>query len=120
MTRIAQNTILFAVVLTGFLAITLILARAEEETDVGIPCGDPGAEYRSENCPHLPPKPVASSWRPWQEIWQCNDLRVTVTGNAPGMVNYDIAGSVWGGINFTFDGPRHQLYTGQWQCALVR
>jgi len=66
----------------------------------------------------MPPKPVR--FQPWQEVWQCNDLRVTVTGPAPGTVNYDIAGSIWGGINFTFDGPRHQLYKGQWPCAFVR
>jgi len=71
-----------------------------------------------EPCANEHPRPVR--FRPWQEIWQCNDLRVTVTSNAPGIVKYDIAGSIWGGINFTFDGPRHQLYKGAWPCALVR
>jgi hypothetical protein len=66
------------------------------------------------------PRPAQYRFRPWQEIWQCNDLRVTVTGNAPGTVNYDIAGSIWGGINFTFDGPRHQLYKGAWPCVPLR
>jgi len=64
--------------------------------------------------------PEYTAFRPWQEAWQCNDLRVTVTSPQLGIVNYDIAGSIWGGINFTFDGPRHQLYKGQWPCTLIR
>jgi len=76
------------------------------------------ANDNQSSCDDLVPQPVR--FRPWQEVWQCNDLRVTITSNAPGMINYDIAGSILGGINFTMDGPRHQLYKGQWPCALVR
>jgi len=47
------------------------------------------------------PQPAPARFRPWQMAWQCNDLRVTVTGQGPNTVNYDIAGTIWGGINFT-------------------
>jgi len=47
------------------------------------------------------PHPKPAAFRRWQMAWQCNDLRVTVTGQADGVINYDIAGTVWGGINFT-------------------
>ena len=97
-------------------------ARAECEAQV-TDLHDTPAERRANIAECLEqhrPKPRPVAFRPWQEVWQCNDLRVTVTSNAPGMVNYDIAGSIWGGINFTFDGPRHQLYKGAWPCALVQ
>jgi hypothetical protein len=46
--------------LASVLAIASIPAHAQtSETDTGIPCGDPGNEYRSSDCPHLPPKPPA-------------------------------------------------------------
>jgi hypothetical protein len=46
--------------------------------------------------------PRAVRWQPRQEVWQCNDIRVTWTNTAPGVINYDIGGTVWGGINFTY------------------
>jgi hypothetical protein len=46
-------------------------------------------------------KPVRIRFQPWQMAWQCNDLRVTVTGQDPNTVNYDIGGTILGGINFT-------------------
>jgi hypothetical protein len=33
--------------------------------------------------------------------WQCNDVRVTITGRAPLSVEYDIGGMIWGGSRFT-------------------
>jgi hypothetical protein len=47
-------------------------------------------------------KPVAV-WRPWQEIWQCNDIRLTVTSRREGVIEYDIGGSIWGGSRFVVD-----------------
>ena len=48
------------------------------------------------------PKPATYRFRPRQEIWQCNDIRVTWTEPEPGVINYDIGGTIWGGINFTY------------------
>jgi hypothetical protein len=76
-------------------------------------------EARAEDIDDAPP-PARVRFQPWQEAWQCNDLRVTVTSPAPGIINYDIAGTIWGGINFTFNGPQHQLYKGAWPCVFVR
>jgi len=77
------------------------------------PIADEFAEDRPENwclshpddikndpaCKPFRPKPVR--FRPWQQVWQCNDIRVTVTGSDPVTINYDIGGTIWGGINFT-------------------
>jgi hypothetical protein len=48
---------------------------------------------------HAKPKPAA--FRPRQEAWQCNDIRVTVTSRAPGMIEYDLGGTIWGGSRFS-------------------
>jgi|SRR6516162_6567349 len=39
-------------------------------------------------------------FRPWQQVWQCNDIRVTVTKVAPNDMEYDIGGTIWGGSRF--------------------
>ena len=40
-------------------------------------------------------------WRPWQEVWQCNDVRVTITSRSPEEIEYDLGGMIWGGSRFT-------------------
>ena len=50
----------------------------------------------------IKPEPRRVRFQPRQMIWQCNDLRVTWTETAPGVFNYDIGGTIWGGINFTY------------------
>jgi len=47
----------------------------------------------------IPPPP--SRFQPWQQVWQCNDIRVTITGRDPFSVEYDIGGMIWGGSRFT-------------------
>jgi uracil DNA glycosylase len=49
-----------------------------------------------ENDPPPPPR-----FQPWQQVWQCNDVRVTITGRDPYSVEYDIGGMIWGGSRFT-------------------
>ena len=49
-----------------------------------------------ESDPPPPPR-----FQPWQQVWQCNDIRVTVTGLDPYSVEYDIGGMIWGGSRFT-------------------
>jgi hypothetical protein len=69
--------------------------------------------------PPLPPsKPVRYRFKPRQMVWQCNDLRVTWTESAPGVFNYDIGGTIWGGINFTAAG--NNLYLRGVPCVRVR
>src|SRR6266516_3248387 len=41
--------------------------------------------------------PPLPRFRPWQQVWQCNDVRVTITGRDPFSVEYDIGGMIWGG-----------------------
>jgi hypothetical protein len=45
-----------------------------------------------------PPPP---RFRPWRLVWQCNDIRVTVTARDPFSVEYDLGGTIWGGSRFT-------------------
>src|SRR5215831_7848162 len=40
-------------------------------------------------------------WRPWQEVWQCNDVRVTIASRSPEEIEYDLGGMIWGGSRFT-------------------
>ena len=39
-----------------------------------------------------------------------NDIRVTETVNQPGIVNYDLGGTIWGGSQFALDIERGILY----------
>ncbi len=52
-----------------------------------------------ESDPPAPPPPPR--FRPWQQVWQCNDIRVTITGRDPFSVEYDLGGTIWGGSRFT-------------------
>jgi hypothetical protein len=47
------------------------------------------------------PPPPPSRFRPWQQVWQCNDVRVAITARDPFSVEYDIGGMIWGGSRFT-------------------
>ena len=57
-------------------------------------------------------------FQPWQQIWQCNDIRVTVTERQAGVIEYDLGGTIWGGSRFTkpFTGP---LYFNDRQCLYI-
>jgi hypothetical protein len=84
----------------------------------------PVAEQPPEELPKQPePKPQRVRFRPTQQIWQCNDIRITVTNPSPGVVNYDIGGTIWGGINFTAVysiGPDGGLFLRGVPCARLR
>src|SRR5262249_50202164 len=41
------------------------------------------------------PAPARVQFHPWQEIWQCNDIRVTVTMRGPGFIHYDLGGKAY-------------------------
>jgi len=62
----------------------------------------------------------APRFRPWQRIWQCNDIRVTETVNQPGTVNYDLGGTIWGGSNFTLNFQRGDLFFNGRPCLQLR
>ena len=52
--------------------------------------------YAADESDPSPPR-----FRPWQLVWQCNDIRVSVTGRDPFSVEYDLGGTIWGGSRFT-------------------
>ena len=63
-----------------------------------------------------PPKPPP--FRPWQEVWQCNDVRVTVTSRSPEEIEYDLGGMIWGGSRFTV--VRGDLFFNGRPCVPLR
>jgi len=67
-----------------------------------------------------PAKPARLSFKPWQRIWQCSDIRVTETVNQPGVVNYDLGGTIWGGSNFTLNFQRGDLFFNGRPCLQLR
>jgi len=56
--------------LAGIASLSVLSASAAYATD--------------ESDPPLP------RFRPWQQVWQCNDIRVTATGPQPGVTVYDL------------------------------
>jgi len=53
----------------------------------------------------------------WQAIWQCNDIRVTVTAREEWTVEYDLGGTIWGGSRFTI--VKGQLFLNGRPCLPV-
>jgi len=60
----------------------------------------------------------APPFRPWQEVWQCNDVRVTVTARDPFSIEYDLGGMIWGGSRFTV--VRGNLFFNGRPCVPLR
>ena len=77
-------------------AAVLALVSTAALTQVVPPVGD-----RDDDGPLPPPPPPPARFRPWQQAWQCNDIRVTITGRDPYSVEYDLGGTIWGGSRFT-------------------
>jgi hypothetical protein len=76
-----QGTKVKTLLLAGIAALSVLSASTAHAAD--------------ENDPPLP------SFRPWQQVWQCNDIRVTVTARDPFSIEYDLGGTIWGGGHFT-------------------
>jgi hypothetical protein len=64
-----------------------------------------------------PPKPPPP-FRPWQEVWQCNDVRVTITSRSPEEIEYDLGGMIWGGSRLTV--VRGNLFFNGRPCVPLR
>jgi hypothetical protein len=64
----------------------------------------------------VPPPPPR--FRPWQQVWQCNDIRVTVTARDPFSIEYDLGGTIWGGSHFTV--IKGALYFNERPCLPLR
>ena len=61
--------------------------------------------------------PRSTTFKPWQRAWQCNDVRVTETVNQPGIVNYDLGGTILFGSQFTLNLENGALYFNGRLCA---
>jgi hypothetical protein len=64
-----------------------------------------------------PIKPAA--FRPWQQVWQCNDIRIVEFSNRQGLIEYDLSGSIWGGSQFARDLNRDMLFFNGRPCLKV-
>ena len=100
----AQVTVAATMILAVALLLTVLAARA-----VAADTDDPVAA-----------PPVRARFQPLQRIWQCNDIRVTETVNQPGIVNYDLGGTIWGGSQFTLNIQQGYLYFNGRLCAPLR
>ena len=67
--------------------------------------------------PIEPIKPVA--FRPWQQVWQCNDIRIVEFSNRQGLIEYDLTGTIWGGSQFARDLNRDMLFFNGRPCLKV-
>jgi hypothetical protein len=89
----------------------------------------PGAHYDEdkarahyEQCldgakPIQPVKPAA--FRPWQQVWQCNDIRIVEFSNQQGLIEYDLSSTIWGGSQFARDLNRDKLFFNGRPCLKV-
>jgi hypothetical protein len=69
-----------------------------------------------ESDPPAPPPPPR--FRPWQQVWQCNDIRVTITGRDPFSFEYDrVAQGDWPSVRRQFHPGRHLVQ--HWLRAVV-
>jgi hypothetical protein len=67
---------------------------------------------------NLKPKPVR--FRPWRQVWQCNDIRIVEFSNREGLIEYDLTGTIWGGSQFARDLMRDRLFFNGRPCVPLR
>jgi hypothetical protein len=83
------------------------------------PCGPNNEQCDpSDDWDRLGPPPKPARFQPWQEVWQCNDVRVTVTSRSPEEIEYDLGGMIWGGSRFTV--VRGNLFFNRRPCVPLR
>jgi hypothetical protein len=68
-------------------------------------------------------KPIQSvkpaAFRPWQQVWQCNDIRIVEFSNQQGLIEYDLSSTIWGGSQFARDLNRDMLFFNGRTCLKV-
>lgn len=126
MTATRTVTVAATLMLAIALMLTMLAARAVAADDERLDdCAEAPTKAAEQYClthngAAPPAKPARLSFKPWQRIWQCNDIRVTETVNQPGIVNYDLGGTIWGGSNFTLNFQRGELYFNGRPCLQLR
>jgi hypothetical protein len=95
-------------------------AIADNQADIDA-CAEATYETPDQNAAFercLKARKVAT-FRPWQRAWQCNDIRVTETVTQRGIVNYDLAGTIWGGSQFALDIQRGTMWFNGRPCVFL-
>jgi hypothetical protein len=128
----AMNRILLVGVAALFLATGTVHAADRADAPTEQECNNryaPGAhndeqsaratyEHCLEDAKSMEPiKPVA--FRPWQQVWQCNDIRIVEFSNRQGLIEYDLSGTIWGGSQFARDLNRDMLFFNRRPCLKV-
>jgi hypothetical protein len=65
-----------------------------------------------------PIKPDA--FRPWRQVWQCNDIRIVEFSNRQGLIEYDLSSTIWGGSQFARDLNRDMLFFNGRPCVPLK
>jgi hypothetical protein len=67
-----------------------------------------------------PPFQGPPPFKPWQQVWQCNDIRIVEFSNRQGLIEYDLGGTIWGGARFARDlSNRDMLFFNGRPCLKV-
>jgi hypothetical protein len=64
-------------------------------------------------------KDIIPAFRPWQQVWQCNDIRIVEFSNQQGLIEYDLSSTIWGGSQFARDLNRDMLFFNGRPCLKV-
>src|SRR4051794_3526772 len=102
-TKIAATLMLAIALMLTALAARAVAADNEALDDCVLAPNKAAEEYCLTHNGAAPPAAKPAAFRPSQRIWQCNDIRVTETATQPGIINYDLGGTIWGGSQFTLD-----------------
>jgi hypothetical protein len=123
---LGRITVITALVGAITLMLGIVIARAEKQPQI---CDE---KYGCHPCTSEEECKVARAeeearpvrFRPWQQAWQCNDIRVTVSSPKRDVVVYDLGGTIWGGSQFTMapTGPwgLPELYFNGRPCVPLR
>lgn len=119
-----QITVAATLILAIALTLTLLAARAvaadaEALDDCALAPNKAAEKYCLTHDGAAPP-PARIRFQPSQSVWQCNDIRVTQTVNQPGIINYDLGGTIWGGSQFALNLRNGDLYFNGRLCAPLR
>jgi len=113
-------TIAATLMLAVALMLTALAARAVAADALSEDRGEVCDSDNPADCKRPAAKPARGWFKPWQRIWQCNDIRVTETVNQPGIANYDLGGTIWGGSQFMLNFNRGELYFNGRPCLQLR
>jgi len=61
-----------------------------------------------------------AAFRPWRQVWQCNDIRIVEFSNRQGLIEHDVSSTIRGGSQFARDLNRDTLIFNGRRCAPLK